>query len=40
VHDRFGQSGNTKELMAEYGLDVAHIKLAVKKVLKRKNGSR
>jgi transketolase len=40
VHDRFGQSGNTKELFAEYGLDVAHIKLAVKKVLKRKNGGK
>jgi transketolase len=40
VHDRFGQSGNTKELFAEYGLDVAHVKLAVKKVFKRKNGSR
>lgn len=40
VHDRFGQSGNTKELFAEYGLDVAHIKLAVKKVFKRKNGGR
>lgn len=40
VDDRFGQSGNTKELMAEYGMDVAHIKLAVKKVLKRKHGSK
>jgi transketolase len=40
VHDRFGQSGNTKELFAEYGLDVAHIKLAVKKVFKRKNGGK
>ena len=39
VHDRFGQSGNTKELFAEYGLDTSHIKLAVKKVFKRKNGS-
>lgn len=39
VHDRYGQTGNTKELFAEYGLDVAHIKLAVKKVFKRKNGS-
>lgn len=39
VHDRFGQTGNTKELFAEYGLDVTHIKLAVKKVFKRKNGS-
>jgi transketolase len=38
VHDRYGQSGNTKELFAEYGLDVSHIKLAVKKVLKRKIG--
>ena len=40
VHDRFGQSGNTKELFAEYGLDVSHIKLAIKKVLKRKQGSK
>lgn len=40
VNDRFGQTGNTKELFAEYGLDAQYIKLAVKKVFKRKNGSR
>lgn len=36
VHDQFGQSGEPNELIAHYGMDVSHIKLAVKKVLKRR----
>lgn len=36
VHDQFGQSGTMDELLAHYGMDVSHIKVAVKKVLKRK----
>jgi transketolase len=36
VHDEFGQSGEPNELIAHYGMDVSHIKLAVKKVLKRR----
>lgn len=36
VHDQFGQSGNPDELIAHYGMDVSHIKVAVKKVLKRR----
>lgn len=36
VQDRFGQSGGTKDLYAEYGLTVPDIAKAVKKVLKRK----
>lgn len=36
VHDQFGQSGTMEELLAHYGMDVSHIKLAVKKVLKRR----
>lgn len=36
VHDQFGQSGTMEELIAHYGMDVSHIKLAVKKVLKRR----
>lgn len=36
VHDQFGQSGTMDELIAHYGMDVSHIKLAVKKVLKRR----
>ncbi len=36
VHDKFGQSGTPDELVAHYGMDTSHIKLAVKKVLKRR----
>ncbi len=36
VHDQFGQSGKPEELIAHYGMDVSHIKVAVKKVLKRR----
>ncbi|MBR1770057.1 MAG: transketolase family protein [Bacteroidales bacterium] len=36
VDDSFGESGKPMELMAKYGLDAEHIKLAVEKVLKRK----
>jgi len=36
VHDQFGQSGTPEELIAHYKMDVASIKEAVKKVLKRK----
>lgn len=32
VHDRFGQSGNTEELMKEYGLNTESIVAAIKKV--------
>lgn len=32
VHDRFGQSGNTEELMKEYGLNTESIIAAIKKV--------
>lgn len=36
VQDQFGQSGTPDELIAHYGMDTSHIKLAVKKVLKRR----
>lgn len=36
VQDKFGQSGEPKELIAHYGMDTSHIKLAVGKVLKRR----
>jgi transketolase len=36
VHDQFGQSGEPNELLAHYGMDVSHIKVAVYKVLKRR----
>ncbi len=36
VHDRFGESGESRELMKEFGLDVPAIKAAVKKVIARK----
>lgn len=36
VHDQFGQSGNPEELLEHYGMGVAAIKEAVKKVLMRK----
>jgi transketolase len=35
VHDAFGQSGEPKELIAHYGMDVPHIVEAVKKVIAR-----
>ncbi|PJA33417.1 MAG: transketolase [Candidatus Zambryskibacteria bacterium CG_4_9_14_3_um_filter_40_16] len=35
VKDKFGQSGTPDELLEHYGLGVAHIKEAVKKVLSR-----
>ncbi len=35
VHDQFGQSGNTDELMKHYGMDAESIKKAVKKVIAR-----
>ncbi len=37
IQDRFGQSGNTSELMKEYELDTNAIKKAIERVLKRKN---
>jgi transketolase len=36
VHDRFGQSGTTDELLREYKLDAPSIAEAVKKVISRK----
>lgn len=36
VHDQFGQSGQTEELIEHYGMGVSHIKKAVIKVIKRK----
>ncbi len=36
VHDRFGQSGEPKELYEHYGMGVSHIVAAVKKVIARK----
>jgi len=36
VRDRFGQSGTTEELFAEYGLDVPHIREAIVRVAQRK----
>lgn len=36
VMDRFGQSGKPDELMAAFGLKASDIKMAVKRVLKRK----
>jgi transketolase len=35
VHDQFGQSGTPDELIAHYGMDVSHIKIAVKRLLKK-----
>lgn len=37
VQDRFGQSGKPAELLAEYGLSVENIIIAVEKVIARKN---
>lgn len=37
VTDQFGQSGTAAELIEHYGLGSSHIKMAVKKVLTRKN---
>lgn len=36
VQNRFGESGEPNELIEHFGMDVSHIKEAVKKVLKRK----
>jgi len=36
VANQFGQSGTSEELINHYGMDVSHIKAAVKKVLSRK----
>jgi transketolase len=36
VHDQFGQSGEPKELLEHYGMDVGHIAAAIKKVIQRK----
>ena len=36
MHDMFGQSGEPKELIAHYGMDVPHIVAAVKKAVERK----
>lgn len=36
IKDRFGQSGGTKELLREYGLDVQAIKESAKKAISRK----
>ncbi len=36
MQDTFGESGSPQELMEKYGLDVKHIKAAVKKVVRRK----
>ncbi len=38
VHDKFGQSGEPKELYEHYGMGVAHIVEAVKKAQSRKQG--
>ena len=35
VNDHFGESGTPEQLMQKYGLDAAHIVLAVEKVLRR-----
>ncbi len=36
VRDAFGQSGEPEELIRHYGMDISHIKEAVKKVIARK----
>lgn len=36
VHDQFGQSGEPKELIAHYGMDVLHIKEAIRRARGRK----
>jgi transketolase len=36
LHDTFGESGSPSKLLEKYGMDVAAIKSAIKKVLKRK----
>jgi transketolase len=36
VRDEFGQSGTPDELIAHYGMDVSHIKIAVKRLLKKR----
>jgi transketolase len=37
VHDRFGESGAPNELIEHFGMGVSHIKLAIQKVVTRKN---
>jgi len=37
VHDKFGQSGTSAELIEHYGMGVSHIALAVKKAQERKS---
>lgn len=37
VHDRFGQSGEPKELIEHYSMGVSHIKEAAKKAIARKH---
>ena len=37
VHDQFGQSGEPKQLIEHYGMDVSHIVAAVKKAAGRKS---
>ena len=39
VQDRFGQSGEPKELITHYGMDPAHIIEAAKKAIARKGGA-
>ena len=36
IQDRFGESGNADELIKHFGMDIGHIKEAVRKVIKRK----
>ncbi len=36
VHDKFGQSGDPKELIEHYGMGVSHIVAAIRKVISRK----
>src|SRR6195952_1353516 len=36
VNDSFGESGTPEQLMTKYGLDAAHIVIAAKKVMQRK----
>ncbi len=39
VHDRFGQSGSSDELIEHYGMGVSHIRKAVAEVISRKRSS-
>ncbi len=40
VDDKFGQSGTPEQLLQHYGMDEDHIESAIRKVLKRKSGSK